>query len=178
MDKGKSSPLFWNMRLSCTVTTTNNSVRMLRVMDWPHEFFRYAVVGDIRAIQTLFAEGRAAPYDVNPRGCNALIFVAAHGNPELELSLLQAGAAPELTDSDGRKPVELFTERVYSGQFDSHEHYLVKDMFEGTTFVESRRFAPLDKILLGLVKWDLQKELVVSTAAINDCDAQGRTSLC
>ncbi|KAL8936823.1 MAG: hypothetical protein Q9216_004734 [Gyalolechia sp. 2 TL-2023] len=156
----------------------NIFISLPRVMEWHHELFRYAVIGDIRAIQNLFSEGRASPYDVNPRGCNALIYAAAHGDPQLGRFLLQAGADPELTDSNGRKPIELFAERAFSGQFDSHNHHLVKDMLEGTTFVESRRFTPLHKIVLGLIHGDLEKELKVSTAAVNDCDAQGRTSLC
>ncbi|KAL9004945.1 MAG: hypothetical protein Q9188_002264 [Gyalolechia gomerana] len=156
----------------------NISIRLPRVMEWQHKLFKYAVVGDVRAIQNLFTDGDASPYDVNPRGCNALIYAAAHGNPQLGRFLLQAGADPELTDSNGRKPIELFAERAFSGQFDSHGYHLVKDMLEGTMFVKSRHFTPLHKIVLGLMDGDLEKELKVSTAAVNDCDAHGRTSLC
>lgn len=153
----------------------NISVRMPRVMEWQHELFKHAVVGDVRAIQSLFSEGKASPFDVNPRSCNALIYAAAHGNPELGRFLLQEGADPDLTDSNGRKPVELFAERAFAGQFD---HDLVKNMFQGTTFVESRQFTILHKIVLGLIDRDLKGEVELSTAAINDTDAQGRTPLC
>ncbi|KAI4202608.1 MAG: hypothetical protein LQ348_001487 [Seirophora lacunosa] len=153
----------------------NISVRMPRVMEWQHELFKHAVAGDVRAIQSLFSEGKASPFDVNPRGCNALIYAAAHGNPELGRFLLQEGADPDLTDSNGRKPVELFAERAFAGQLD---HDLVKNMFEGTTFVESRQFTILHKIVLGLIDRDLKGEVELSTAAINDTDAQGRTPLC
>lgn len=153
----------------------NISVRMPRVMEWQHELFKHAVAGDVRAIQSLFSEGKASPFDVNPRGCNALIYAAAHGNPELGRFLLQEGADPDLPDSNGRKPVELFAERAFAGQFD---HDLVKNMFEGTTFVESRQFTILHKIVLGLIDRDLEGELELSTAAINDTDAQSRTPLC
>ncbi|KAL9593681.1 MAG: hypothetical protein Q9219_007436 [cf. Caloplaca sp. 3 TL-2023] len=156
----------------------NISIRLPRVMDWPHELFKQATVGNVRAIQGLFAQGKASPYDVNPRGCNALIYAAAHGNPELGRFLLRAGADPELTDSNGRKPVELFAERAFSGQFDSDGSQVVKNMFEGTNYLESRRFSSLHKIILGLIPRDLEKELEMSTVAINDCDAQGRTPLC
>lgn len=156
----------------------NIFISMPRVKDWSHKLFRYAVVGDIQAIQHLFSNNEASPYDVNPRGCNALIYAAAHGDPQLGRFLLQAGADPELTDSNGRKPIELFAERAFSGQFNSHGNHLVKDMLEGTTFVESRSFTPLHKIVLGLIDRNLEKELKVSTALVNDCDAQGRTPLC
>lgn len=156
----------------------NLLIRMPRVMDWQHEFFKHAVVGDVQAIQSLFSEGKASPYDVNPRGSNALMYAAAHGNPELGQFLLRNGADPELLDSNGRRPVDLFAERAFSGQYDSHGYHLVKKMYEGTNFVESRRFTPLHKIVLGLVDRDLGKELTMSISAINDCDAQGRTALC
>ena len=156
----------------------NMSINLPRVMDWQHELFKYAVVGDLPAIQNLFTEGKASPFDVNPRGCNALIYAAAHGNPELGRFLLREGADPELTDSNGRKPIELFAERAFSGQFEGEDHHLVRQMVKGTTFLESRRFTPLHKIVLGLFNHDLEQQLRLSTAAINDCDAQGRTALC
>lgn len=159
----------------------NLSVRIPRVVEWHHKLFRYANMGDVQAIQKLFSEGKASPYDVNPRGSNALIYAAAHGNPELGTFLLQAGADAELTDSCGRKPVELFFEWALSGQFgppDSHDHYLVKSMFKDTSFMEGRVFTTLHKIVLGFVARDLKEELAVSTSSINDCDANGRTALC
>ncbi|KAL8695208.1 MAG: hypothetical protein Q9218_000246 [Villophora microphyllina] len=156
----------------------NLSLRLPRVMDWQHELWKHANVGDVQAVQSLFSEGKASPFDVNPRGCNALIYAAAHGNPRLAQILLQAGADPELTDSSGRKPVELFYERAFSGQFDDHEHHLVKSMFKGTSFMEDRQFTPLHKIVLGFADGDLGKQLQLSTSAIDTCDAQGRTALC
>lgn len=163
------------------VNGPNLSVRMPRVVGWQHKLFRYVNMGNVQAIQKLFSEGKASPYDVNPRGSNALIYAAAHGNPELGRFLLQAGADAELTDSCGRKPVELFFERALSGQFgppDSHNHYLVKSMFQDTGFMEGRAFTTLHKIVLGFVARDLTEELAVSTASINDCDTNGRTALC
>ena len=159
----------------------NLSVKMPRVVEWHHKLFRYTNMGDVQAIQKLFSEGKASPYDVNPRGSNALIYAAAHGNVKLGNMLLQAGADAELTDSCGRKPVELFLERALSGQFgpsDSHDHYLVKSMFKDTTFMEGRSFTTLHKIVLGFVARDLRKELALSTSSINDRDANGRTALC
>ncbi|KAL8852240.1 MAG: hypothetical protein Q9221_002842 [Calogaya cf. arnoldii] len=159
----------------------NLSVRMPRVVEWHHKLFRYANMGDVKAIQKLFSEGKASPYDVNPRGSNALIYAAAHGNPELGRFLLQTGADAELTDSCGRKPIELFFERALSGQFgqpDSHDHYLVKSMFKEREFLEGRSFNTLHKIVLGFVARDLGNELAVSTSFLNDCDANGRTALC
>lgn len=93
----------------------NISIGLPRSWKWQHKLFKYAVVGDVRAIQNLFSKGDASPYDVNPRGCNALIYAVAQGNPQFGRSLLQAGADPEFTDSNGRKPIELFAERALAG---------------------------------------------------------------
>ncbi|KAL8776729.1 MAG: hypothetical protein Q9203_003125 [Teloschistes exilis] len=155
----------------------NLSIRLPRMMDWQHELWRYANCGDVKAVQSLFSEGKASPFDVNPRGSNALIYAAAHGNPRLAQVLVQAGADPELTDSDGRKPVELFYERAFSGQFGGHGNHLVKSMFKDTTYMEDRRFTPLHKIVLGFANEDLRKQLQLSTSAIDTCDAHGRTAL-
>ncbi|KAL8671882.1 MAG: hypothetical protein Q9168_003635 [Polycauliona sp. 1 TL-2023] len=175
-----------NRYLDCTVHHNpldgpNLSWRMPRVVEWQHKLFRYTNMGDVRAIQRLFSEGKASPYDVNPRGSNALIYAAAHGNAEVGNILLQAGADAELTDSCGRKPVELFFERALSGQFgppNSRDHYLVKSMFRDTTFMEGRCFTTLHKIVLGFATRDLREELTVSTSSINDGDANGRTAVC
>lgn len=156
----------------------NLSIRLPRMMDWQHELWKYANCGDVKAVQSLFSEGKASPFDVNPRGSNALIYAAAHGNPQLAQVLLQAGADPELTDSSGRKPVELFYERAFSGQFDGNGHHLVNSMFKDTSFIEDRRFTPLHKIVLGFANGDLGRQLQLSTSAIDTCDAQGRTALC
>ncbi|KAL8960524.1 MAG: hypothetical protein Q9183_005449, partial [Haloplaca sp. 2 TL-2023] len=124
----------------------NLSVRMPRVMEWQHELWKHANVGNLGAIKALFSEGRASPYDVNPRGSNALIYAAAHGNPRVAQFLLQAGADPELTDTSGCKPVELFYERAFSGQFDEHGQHLVKSIFKGTGFTEDRKFTAIHKL--------------------------------
>lgn len=131
--------------------------------------------------QKLVSEGKASPYDDNPRGSSALIYAGAHSKVELRNMLLQAGADAELTDSCGRKPVELFFDRALSGQFgpsDSRDHYLVKSMFKDTKFMVGRSFTTLHKIVLGFVARDLRKELALSTSSINDRDANGRTALC
>ncbi|KAL8775050.1 MAG: hypothetical protein Q9209_000529 [Squamulea sp. 1 TL-2023] len=135
-------------------------------------------MGDIRAIQRLFSEGRASPYDVNPRGSNALICAATHGYLRMGQFLLQAGADAELTDSCGRKPVELFYERALSGQFNENDHCLVKSMFKYIAVTEGRGFTVLHKIILGLVGRNLEVELAVTTQTINSSDAHGRTAIC
>ena len=43
-------------------------LRVPRMVPWSHLLWKYAVNGDPLAIQKLFAEGKASPYDLNPIG--------------------------------------------------------------------------------------------------------------
>ena len=50
-------------------------------------------------------------------------------------------------------------------------------LFDDEEHLESRAFPPLHKIILGLASLDLQAQLNLSTAGINEKDADGRTAL-
>ena len=154
------------------------SLRVPKVMDWPHALFKYANAGDVEAIQALFSNGEASPYDVNPRGTSALTYAAAHSHPRVGKLLMDNGADPELVDSLGKKPVELFWERAFSGQFNNEDCRIVASMFEASDFFEHQQFTVIHKIILRLVDKDLEAELKISAAFVNNVDAQGRTALC
>ena len=154
------------------------SLQMPRIRDWQHPLFKYANTGDLEAIQNLFTEGKASPLDVNPRGTNALIYAAAHANLHLGQFLIEQGADPQLADDRGCKPIELYYERAFSGQFQGESYQLIRRMFKDSDFLETRQFSVLHKIVLGLMDDDLGHELGKSTALINNADAQGRTPLC
>lgn len=154
------------------------SLRAPRIMDWSHSLFTYANKGDKEAIQALFSAKQASPDDVNPRGTSALTYAAAHGHPRLGRFLLENGANPELVDVYGRRPIDLFWERAFSGQFGEEDYHTVRAMFEDTDYVENRHFTIIHKIVLGLIDTDLRSELIHSTAQINHLDGQSRTALC
>ena len=154
------------------------SLRAPRIMDWSHSLFTYANNGDTEAIQALFSANQASPDDVNPRGTSALTYAAAHGHPRLGRFLLENGANSELIDVYGRKPIDLFWERAFSGQFGEEDYHMVRAMFEDTDYVENRHFTVIHKIVLGLIEKDLRSELIHSTATINNLDGQSRTALC
>ena len=59
------------------------SLRMPRVMKWSHLLWNYAGIGNTLAIQKMFSEGKASPYDMNPHGSNALTYAARHNNTNL-----------------------------------------------------------------------------------------------
>lgn len=67
--------------MSKSVPRTSN--RMPRVVSWSNLLWNYATNGNLLAIQKLFAEGKASPYDLNPRGSSALIYTVRRNNPRL-----------------------------------------------------------------------------------------------
>ena len=154
------------------------SLRVPRTMDWPHLLFRYVNDGNVEGVQTLFSQGDASPLDVNPRGTNVLTYAAAHGHPRMGRFLLENGADAELVDVYGKKPIDLFWERAFSGQFNDEDYHTVRSMFQDTDYVENRHFTVVHKIVLDLVDKNLKSELSGSTANIDNVDSQGRTALC
>ena len=50
-------------------------------------------------------------------------------------------------------------------------------LFDDEEHLESRAFPPLHKIVLGLISMDLKQQLELSTANIDDKDADGRTAI-
>lgn len=154
------------------------SLRAPRIMDWSHPLFKYAAIGDIEAIQTLFSAKQASPDDVNQYGGNALFYAACHGHSKLGRFLVNVGTDAELVDIHGRKPIEFFWEWAFSRQLGEEDYHTVKATFEDTDYVVNRHFTVIHKIVLGLIDKDLRSELIHSTAMINKVDAEGKTALC
>ena len=130
------------------------------------------------AIQRLFSEGKASPYDINLLGGNALTYAGTHGYIKLGQFLLQQGADADDADSFGRKPIEAFWDRYLSGQTEAEDSQMIRYMFEGFDYAETRCFTRVHKIVLGIICRDLESELSSSTASINTTDALGRTPIC
>lgn len=154
------------------------SLRIPRVMDWSHLLWNYAKNADLLAIQKLFSEGKASPFDLNPLGSNALIYTIGHSDPRISQFLLKQGADPNLPHEPGRTAGELFWERSFSGQFGTEGISIVGSMLQDTDYVEARSFTILHKIVLGIIYKDLRTELETSTVSINTGDSTNRTPLC
>ena len=58
-------------------------LRMPRMVSWSHGLWDYVRNGDVSAVQKLFAEGKASPYDLNPGGSNALFSVVKRNHIRL-----------------------------------------------------------------------------------------------
>lgn len=86
-------------------------LRLPRVMPWSHMLWRYSLNGNVQAIQKMYEDGLASPYDINLRGGNALDYACRFETCEVALFLLDQGADPSLK-SIARTPQRFFgTER-------------------------------------------------------------------
>ena len=153
------------------------SLQMPRVTPWTHLLWNYAMVGNLAAIQKMFDEGRASPYDVNVHGSGALIYAVSHNRSKIVRFLLDQGADPELPNEVGRTAVDIYWEKSFAGH---HERDGVRDLgssFVNSGYVQTRKLTMVHKIVLGIVCRDLKDELELSTAHINARDGGGRTPL-
>ena len=153
------------------------SLRMPRTVGWNHLLWVYALQGDIVAIQNIFSEGRASPYDVNPDGANVLDYTITNASIALNRFVIGEGADPEHSDGKGRKPVALLWQRAFAGQFGEDGISLVSSMLKGTDYLDTRRFTTLHKIVLGISYRELEEELLSNPASISIPDVEGRTPL-
>ena len=156
------------------------SLRFPRVTDWSHIYWNYCVQGDLEAIQKMFSAGKASALDLNLIGGNALIYNSVRGNLRLTKFLLENGADLEVKDDAGNVAGDALWKSALSGEYGSNSISIVKDMTRNidSDYMERRRFALLHKIVLGLSERNLREELELSTASLNQGDAQQRTPLC
>ena len=135
------------------------------------------MMGNLVAIQKMFAEGRASPYDVNVHGSGALNYAVSHNRSEIVRFLLDQGADPELPNEVGRTAVDIYWEKSFAGH---HKRDGVRDhgsLFKDSDYVPTLQLTMVHKIVLGIVCRDLKDELELSTADINATDGGGRTPL-
>lgn len=156
------------------------SLRFPRVTDWSHLYWNYCVQGDLEAIQKLFSAGKASALDLNLIGGNALFYNSVRSNLRLTKFLLENGADLEVKDDSGIVAGDALWKNALSGDYGSDSISIIKSMTRNvdSNHMERRRFTLLHKIVLGLCERNLQEELELSTAFLNQGDAQQRTPLC
>ena len=156
------------------------SLSIPRVTDWSHIYWNYCVQGNLEAIQKLFSAGKASALDLNLIGGNALIYNAVRGNLRLTTFLLENGADLEVKDDAGNVAGDALWKSALTGEYGSNSISIVKSMTRNieSDYMERRRLTLLHKIVLGLSERNLREELELSTALLNQGDAQQRTPLC
>ena len=153
------------------------SIRMPRVTPWNHLLWNYAMVGNLLAIQNMFAEGLASPYDVNVHGSGALNYAVSHNRTEIVRFLLDKGADPELPNDVGRTAVDIYWEKSFAGHYERDDVRDHGSLFQDSGYVQAQQLTTVHKIVLGIVCRELKDELELSTADLNAKDGKGRTPL-
>lgn len=171
------------MRMTMTWTLIDGprySLRFPRVTDWSHRYWDFCVQGDLGAIQKLFSAGKASALDLNLIGGNALIYNCVLGNLPLTKFLLENGADLEVKDDAGNVAGEELWKFALSGDYGADGISIVEALTRNvkSDYKERWRFNLLHKIVLALSERDLQAELELSTALLNQGDAQQKTPLC
>lgn len=153
-------------------------LRVPRVVSWSHLLWQYAKNGNLLAIQKLFAEGKASPYDLNPQGSNVLHYTANSHHLRLSEFLLEQGVDIDHPNDIGIPPSDFFWGYPLGGEVGSEGTGVVEKMLTNSGNAQMQGFSTLHKIILGVVDRDLRSELETSTAGINVGDARNLTPLC
>ena len=153
-------------------------LRVPRVVPWSHLLWNYTINGDLLAIQKLFAEGKASPYDLNPRGSNAFYY-AGHRDPRrLYRYFLEQGMDMDHPNDVGRTASDIIWEYSLVGNSGIDGKNVFRGMLRDSDHVQTRGFSALHKIIMGLSHDDLESVLEISTADINVGDSSNMTPLC
>ena len=153
------------------------ALRAPRVTAWSHLYWKYANKGDLTAIQRMYSQKRASPYDLNPRGSNALMYAANHTDYRISKFLIEQGADPNLANNTGLVASEIMWQSLFAGRFGDESMSIVRSIVKDTDYTETSGFTTLHKILLGIVQGDLRSQLEISTVSIDQGDARRRTPL-
>ncbi len=153
------------------------NLRTPRVAPWSHQMWNYAKGGDLQAIQKMFAQGKASPFDVNPKHRNVLRYTAHRGNYQISKFLIQQGADVNMPTHSGGVVSDRLWDAAFAGHYGDEGISIMASILNNTDYTESRAFSTLHKIVLGIVDRDLGSELEVSTATVNIGDIRGKTPL-
>ena len=155
----------------------NFALRAPRITPYSHLYWNYANKGDLTAIQRMYSRKRASPYDLNPRGSNALVYAANHTNYTISQFLIQQGADPNLPNHTGIVASEVLWDSSFAGRYGDEGVCIVGSILKDTDCMKTYGFTTLHKIVLGIIKGDLRSELEISTIFINQGDTRKRTPL-
>ena len=151
-----------------------------RVVSNTSDIFFHAFTGNIDGVAKLLQSGLASPCDISDGwGYTALHYAVERGHMDLCRFLLQAGARPQITDTEGNSVTDKAWNRICSSRIPPTTATQLKEMFKKDEWFEERQFTTLHKIVLNLIipPRDLDEELSVSTHEIEIPDSEGRTPL-
>ncbi|KAL9589864.1 MAG: hypothetical protein Q9203_001319 [Teloschistes exilis] len=157
--------------------TTNLNFALSRTVSWMSSLWRHGLDGNVRAIQDLFSEGLASPFDVQALGGSVLHYATDHGHWDLCKFLIGEGAMLDNEDDFHNTPTTLAWEKVLSGALTEDVASMVSNMFADTDFMQTRQFSIVHKIVLHLIPRSIESELDYSTRDLDAVDSSGRTPI-
>ena len=167
---------YWSSSFSYTaIRGPEINVKMPRTVSWLSDLWRHGVDGNLRAVQDLFSQGLASPWDVQGLGGSLLHYATDHGHWKLCKFLVDQGAMLENEDSFNNSPASLAWGKVLAGFLTEDEESMVANMFNDTDYLQTRQFTILHKIVLRLIPRTIQSELAFSTRDLDAVDSHGRT---
>lgn len=153
------------------------NIKIPRIVDWTSKIWGYGLRGNLHAIQELFSQGIASPWDVQAIGGSVLHCAADHGHWELCKFLAEQGATLDNEDDFNNTPTSLAREKVLSGSLTANEESIFASVFANTDYLQTRQCTILHQIVLHLIPRELESELEYSTKDLDAVDASGLTCL-
>ena len=152
-------------------------LRVPRVLPPPHRLWHYSINGDIMAVQSMYSQGLASPYDINMKNGPALFYAVEQETPKFAHFLLDQGVDFELPNNAGVTASEILWDRAFGGRYGAEGSAVVRRLLQGDDRIDDMGFTTLHKIVLGFIYKDLRAVLEASTDSINAVDSRGRTPL-
>jgi ankyrin repeat protein len=158
----------------------SRGVKVPRIVPASARIFRHALLGEVDTMRGLFEVGLASPLDVDAEtGITPLHSAVSAANRSAIKYLLHRGADRDAKDFQGFSPIQLAWERLLTNSVTSTQRQVLEDICDEET-LDTFEFTNLHqsvvKISFHSVEDEL-KNLMSSTATINDEDALGRTPL-
>jgi ankyrin repeat protein len=145
-------------------------LRTRRVIPWISPAILAILNGDLEELRDLLARGQASPYDEDIDGDTLLHIAALNDEDDIARLLLFCGADIEYENPRGWNFHDHVRQRVISRD----DRWLT---FPSALDYEQCGYSIIHKIVIGLIPLDLEEQLRVSAAAVNDRDKLGRTPL-
>ena len=139
-----------------------------------------ALQGDIEGLKDLFNRGLASPRDVSStRGYSVLRWAVYGHQYQTAKFLLQAGADPDYRPlaAHDNSPRHKANQFLLMGGISDDDADALRSLTEGGDFIDEQNYTSLHKIILGLVGYDLEHELLLHPELLDIPDAMGRTPL-
>lgn len=152
-------------------------LRVPRVLPPSHRLWHYSINGDIMAVQNMYSQGLASPYDVNMKNGPAIFYAVEQETPEFAHFLLDQGVDFDIPNTAGLTAGELLWDRAFGGRYGDEGSAVVQRLLQGDEGIYDTGFTTLHKIVLGFIYKDLRAVLEASTGSINAVDSRGRTPL-